>query len=436
MAKVLLCCQNHVGKTMSGPAIRYWELAKTLSRNHEVTLLVPNTCNLPSQPFAIIKKTGGYKKFFRGMDAVITMNVTHSLALAAKMHDVKIILDAYDPLPFELLEVNKKSEMKSRKNELNTLTNAFNFSFKMADAVICANENQRDLWTGLMLAQKKIHPADYDVDASLKNLIGIVPFGLSSNPPMKQGTGPKSLFKLKETDKIVLWGGGIWDWFDPLTLIKAIHEISKKRSDIHLVFMGVKISSDPTRVMSMPTKAYQLAKELDILDKHVFFNQEWIPYEQRTSFLLEADIGISTHLEHLETRYSFRTRLLDYIWAGLPIINTEGDSFSRLIDQKKIGLTVPYENAEALSQAILHLIDHPEAANEMKKNLKVLAQEFHWDKIVEPLQEMIAAPRRKQSKARAIKHILGSIYRTKGPLFPLKMLIASFAQHFGTVKVS
>ena len=29
----------------------------------------------------------------------------------------------------------------------------------------------------------------------------------------------------------------------------------------------------------------------------------------------EADLGVSTHREHLETHFSFRTRMLDYLWA-------------------------------------------------------------------------------------------------------------------------
>lgn len=361
------------------------------------------------------------------MDAVVTMTMTHSLAMAAKMNGLKIILDAYDPLPFELLASNKNENISSRKKVLERLIDDFNFSFKMADAVICANETQRDLWTGLMLSQKKIHPAAYDLDPSMKKQIGIVPFGLPASLPVKQGIGPRTLFNLKESDKIVLWGGGIWDWFDPLTLIKAIHQISLTRSDVHLVFMGASESH------AMAAKASQLAKELNILDKHVFFNQNWIPYEQRTAFLMEADIGVSTHFDHLETRYSFRTRLLDYIWAGLPIVSTCGDSFSKLIDQREIGLTVPYENVAALSDAIVHLIDNPTVTARMKESLQAVRNEFHWDKLIEPLEKMLVEPS-KTSKVVALKQILGSIYRIKGPLFPLKIMASRLSKRLATMK--
>lgn len=437
MAKILLNCLGVVGNAMAGPAIRYWEFAQSLSKKHEVILLIPNESNLTSNHFTIIKKTSSYRKLFKKVDVIITMIITHAMALAAKMNGVKIILDAYDPLPLELLEIYKDSPMTYRQNEQKRVTEVFNFSFRMADAVICANENQRDLWTGLMLALKKITPQMYDTDTTLKNNLGIVPFGLPSSPPVKNGIGPKSLFNLKDTDKIVLWGGGIWNWFDPLTLIRAIKKISETRSDIHLVFMGVKAPSESdVELMSMPAKALALAKELNVLDKHVFFNLGWIPYEQRTSFLLESDIGISTHFDHLETRYSFRTRLLDYIWAGLPIINTEGDSFSRLIRQKDIGLTVPYEDVDALAKAIVFLIDNPQERERMKKNLGEVRQEFHWYKIVEPLEEMIAIPKKSKLKFKDVQQIIHSIYKIRGILFPFKIIASRISQRLGLSKIA
>lgn len=437
MARILLNSLGIVGETMAGPAIRYWEFAKSLSKKHEVILLIPNESDLRSEDFTIIKKNSDYRKYFKGVDVIITMIVTHAMALAAKMNHVKIILDAYDPIPLELLEIYKDRDMSFRKKEQNTLTDIFNFSFRMADSIICANENQRDLWTGLLLSLKKITPALYDQDNSFKSKIGIVPFGLPAEAPVKRGIGPKALFKLKETDKIVLWGGGIWDWFDPLTLIRAIDLICKKRSDVHLVFMGVKAPTDSDiELMTMPAKAIKLAKDLNLLDRHVFFNHGWVPYEQRTSFLMEADIGVSTHYDHLETRYSFRTRLLDYIWAGLPIINTEGDSFSRLIEQKKIGLTVPYKDVDSLAEAILKLIDQPAVSALMKKNLAQVSQDFYWDKLLEPLEAMIAQPRRKQAKFKNLKLIAQSIYRTRGVLFPLKAIASRLSQRLGLSKVS
>src|SRR5664280_3299763 len=46
------------------------------------------------------------------------------------------------------------------------------------------------------------------------------------------------------------------------------------------------------------------------------------PYTERSDHLLDADVGVSTHFDHVETEFSFRTRILDYLWTGLPIVAT------------------------------------------------------------------------------------------------------------------
>ena len=36
-------------------------------------------------------------------------------------------------------------------------------------------------------------------------------------------------------------------------------------------------------------------------------------------------------------RFAFRTRVLDYLWAGLPIATTSGDVFGELIERERLG---------------------------------------------------------------------------------------------------
>ena len=43
-------------------------------------------------------------------------------------------------------------------------------------------------------------------------------------------------------------------------------------------------------------------------------------------YLLDADLAVSAHFDDVETRFAFRTRLLDCLWAGLPVVTTRGDT--------------------------------------------------------------------------------------------------------------
>jgi len=409
---------------MAGPAIRYWEFAKALSKSHEVTIITLNEPEDPPQDFKIIsiKKTP-WKTIFKNIDVIIAQYLPHNIALKAKKNGLKIIIDAYDPMPLENLEVFKNDPLKLRNQKNESIIQSFNFSFSIADSIICANQRQKDLWLGYLLSLKKITPELYDKNSSLKGTIDIVPFGLSSNPPKKNGEGLRQRFGLKENDKVLLWGGGIWNWFDPLTLIQAIKILSQKRSDIKLVFMGIKHPNDQIPEMKMTGQAINLARELDLLDKNVFFNYGWTPYQERQNFLLEADIGISTHSDHLETHYAFRTRILDYIWALLPIISTEGDSFSELIESHQLGKVVPYKNPEALVDAIESILDNCEFTEKIKENLLKIRPVFYWETIIKPIEEMIAIfdkqPKRKIS-FKDYECILSSCYIEKGLLNIIK----------------
>ena len=55
---------------------------------------------------------------------------------------------------------------------------------------------------------------------------------------------------------------------------------------------------------------------------------------KRADWLLEADCAISTHEDHLETRFAFRTRLLDCFWSALPVVCTGGDELADLVERE------------------------------------------------------------------------------------------------------
>ena len=159
-----------------------------------------------------------------------------------------------------------------------------------------------------------------------------------------------------------------------------------------------------------------IAASLGLLDRHVFFN-DWVPYDDRAAFLLDADIGASTHRDHLETRFSFRTRMLDYIWAALPIVCTRGDHFAALVDQRQLGLTVPPGDPAALACAIAALLDSPALVERCRANLRELGGQMHWSQVVEPLRRFAQQPRFAADRAGAVRayrvHLEGSFGLTK-----------------------
>src|SRR4030042_6271411 len=132
-------------------------------------------------------------------------------------------------------------------------------------------------------------------------------------------------------------------------------EIGKSRDDVKLFFMGVEHPNPEVKKLQLVSKTVSLAKKLGIYDRNVFFNFGWVEYDDRQNYLLESDVGIITHPEHIETRFSFRTRILDYLWTSLPIISTKGDSLSDIIEKERLGITVDANDPESLAEAIISL---------------------------------------------------------------------------------
>lgn len=389
MRLVLQACGN-VGKVMSGTSIRYWEMAKALSKHHDVTLLAYNAPDITSSDFVLQQSTHENKKrALQKADVFISQLQTPSTAWLVKSYGVHHIVDAYDPLPLDTLEECRWKTLPEREHASALSLNNFSFALSLADAVLYANEHQRDLWTGMLLKLGKISPTLYDADPSLRNFLAKVPFGLSRERPIACGPSIRQMFPIPEGMPIILWGGGIWNWFDPLTLIHAVKQVVGDGCPVALVFMGIGDVKASVAPMAMAKKAIQLAEELQLKNRYVFFNEGWMPYEQRQSFLLEADIGISSHFDQAETRFSFRTRILDYIWAGLPIIATEGDYFAELINQEKLGIAVPAEDTNALAQAIKRLTRDAEMKKTMKLNLEIVRERFYWDQVINPLCKVI-----------------------------------------------
>lgn len=390
MANVVINSEDFLGKSMAGPAIRCWEFARELSKGHAVTLIAPNPTALVHDQFKVCHKNSpAALDAIKNAHVLITQQITPKLSYAAKKNGCRLILDAYCPVTLEILE--QLHHLPPDKKELYVLRSIHSqcFSFKMADSVICASDKQKDFWLGLLATLPELSK-HHKKNSSLAHFLDVVPYGLSSKPlPSKNGAGPREIFSLSPDDKILLWGGSISDWFDPCTLVRAMKILSEKRSDVKLVFMGVKHPNDKVPEMSVVGKAIALAKELNVYNRFVFFNTQWIPYEQRHNFLKEASIGVSIHSKHLETRFSFRTRILDYLWAGLPIVATEGDSFADLIEKHHLGIVVPYHDSKALADAVAAILDDSALSARLKSNVLALSHQFQWEKVTQPIRGMI-----------------------------------------------
>lgn len=381
---------------MAGPAIRAFEIAKALSDVSIVKLASNVPASITHPDFEIVDiSIRGIKELVRWADVVVFQGALLSTQPWIAKTKKILVADIYDPMHLEVLEQLRAVPKGRRYLETLDITAVMNEQIARADFLICASDKQRDFWLGQMAAIGRLNPMTYDSDTSLRNLIDSVPFGVQNEEPVWTKPGMRGVIPgISPEDKIVLWGGGIYNWFDPVTLIKAIDLISRSHTDIRLVFMGTQHPNPHVPEMAMSYRTREIAEELGLTGKHVFFNEGWVPYNQRANFLLEADLGVSTHLEHLETAFSFRTRILDYLWAGLPIVATEGDTFESIIEHNKLGKTVPPGDVTSLAQAIEEILYDDNLAAQLSSNVSSYSEAMKWKFVLQPLVDFVTSPYR------------------------------------------
>jgi GT2 family glycosyltransferase len=392
---LLIISSEIVSKDMAGPAIRVWNFAKILSEHMNVILAIPNENNMAEQVFKIVqyRDESSLKNIIGQSDIVLCGGMTFSKFKCIRNSDKYIIMDIYDPYNLATLVEYKDETMERQLDIYKSVHFIANEMLYYGDFYICASERQRDFWMGMLAALNRVNPYSYNQDPQMRKLIDVVPFGLPSNKPVHTRQVLKGVIKgIEKDDFVIIWGGGIYNWFDPLTLIRAMAKIKDIRKDIKLYFLGVKHPNPQVKELSLVTETVELAVKLDVLDKNVFFNFGWIEYDQRQNYLLESDAGIITHPNHIETRFAFRTRILDYFWAGLPVISTRGDSLSELVEKESLGVTVMAGDVDGLADAIISLADNKPFILDCRDKVAAISQDYTWEKVCRPIIEFCKDP--------------------------------------------
>ena len=397
MSSISVITPDVLSERMAGPAIRAFNIAQELSRaGHEVTLISTASCDIRPQGFAARASSWPGLRAAVGAAEVVVLQgyITYRAPWLLSSSKV-VVVDLYDPLHLEQLEQLGDRRPLERQALLDLTVRVLNEQLVRGDFFLCASEEQRHLWLGHLGALGRINPSVYENDPTLRSLIDVVPFGLPATPPRRTRAAIRGVVPGIGADvKVVLWAGGVYNWFDPITLVHAVARVAADHPDVRLFFLGMKHPNPDVPEMAVAYETRRLADELGLTGRHVFFNDGWVAYDDRQNYLLDADVGVSTHFDHLETMFSFRTRILDYLWASLPVVATQGDTFGRLIAAEGLGAAVAEQDVDGLAAALTSLLYDEVAAARARRNVERVREQFTWPNALARLLAFCAAPQR------------------------------------------
>ncbi|MBA3534309.1 MAG: glycosyltransferase family 4 protein [Ardenticatenales bacterium] len=394
--RILIISNDIVGSNMAGPGIRSLELARVLSKIFDVVLAAPNESDLPQEAIRLhpyqYHHWDSLRPALEGVDVIFATGFALQMFAPLLDFPLPIVIDLYDPFPLENLYLFEEVDTAQKQQVYQTDLSIVDVMCRRGDYFVCANERQRDWWLGVLQAKGRINALTAGEDPSLRRLVDVLAFGLPSRLLATDAPGPRELLPaISLDDPLILWGGGLWAWLDPITLIQAMPLILAEVPRAKLLFPGTRHPNSLVPMMKRTVEAIALAEQMGLTEQSIFFG-EWIPYDSWTSYVMQSDVAISLHYDTLETQFSaVRSRILSYIWAGLPMVVTEGDAASRLVQEYHLGEVVPYEDVEGVAEAIVRVLRQGKAP--YRAGLDAIAPTLTWEEVARPLMEFCHAPR-------------------------------------------
>ncbi|HEY2828805.1 MAG TPA: glycosyltransferase, partial [Thermoanaerobaculia bacterium] len=115
----------------------------------------------------------------------------------------------------------------------------------------------------------------------------------------------------------------------------------------------------------------------------------WVPYDERGTFYDRFAAALMTFRQSLETDLSMRTRVYDYLWAGLPIVSSSAPGTDEIIE--RYGVVVRSSDPADYAKGLLRVI-------EKRIDTTTFVEAHQWSKTLVPLVDFCRAPRIDESK--------------------------------------
>ena len=153
-------------------------------------------------------------------------------------------------------------------------------------------------------------------------------------------------------------------WFDEVMLFSALEQAMGYNNSIRFEATGGRVPFSPEK--------YDNFCEMVAASrfKHRFTLHGWVSIEELNKIYSRASIATYTDITSPETLLGARTRVLDWVSRGIPVVCTEGAEISEDIRRHNLGVVVPSGDSESLANAFIALAEDSALAESVKHSQK------------------------------------------------------------------
>jgi glycosyltransferase involved in cell wall biosynthesis len=114
--------------------------------------------------------------------------------------------------------------------------------------------------------------------------------------------------------------------------------------------------------------------------------------EEYLALLAQCRVGLSLAPEGVEAHFAHRTRVLDYLTAGLPCVLSGGDSLAEEAEREGWGRAIPAGNLRATAKAVRELSEDGPRREIALQAVRRARKERLWKHCVRSLEDYLELP--------------------------------------------
>ncbi len=367
------------GNITDGPGYRMWGLLRGLAADHDVRVL---------------SLYESFHKGERGLDAVMCHNIrierpsatpgavrrylrewdpdvlfapwSSALFVGNSNRDLPTVLDYVGPGLLEEFVRAGRVPVSLLHLQLE--------SFWAGDYFITTTQRERYYLLGLLAASRRLSVGDFSRDDPLIRVVRMVP------PPDAAPTQP--LIPRVDHALVVLVAGAFLPWYDYGRLERTIQDLEAESDLRFLVVGGNPRDQEGTDAILNRLRPLEEKGRLQL--------HGLVPFEARGGLYASADVGLLVPPASVEDELSARTRTVDYLWAGLPILTPGRDEYSEIA--LAAGTAFRYDESD-LADVLRGLArDRQRVGTARARIPSLLAGPFNLKTAIEPIRAFLDSP--------------------------------------------
>ena len=315
-------------------------------------------------------------------DCVVAVNFYHSLYASRLKTDRPLWCDIYG----DMITIQQAACFRAGTDRgLPTTVGFLERILRSGDVFSVCGQPQRHMTVGELAMSGRLNARTFGYDF-VKVVLPGGPASLADSAA--PGLADEWRHRLGANAFVVLWCGGYNTWTDVETLFAGLEGAMAKNPELHFVSVGACTYSAPDDVYARFQSFIEKSPH-----KNRFHLLGWRPWSEVGEYYKLADIGLNLDAMHYETEFGTRTRLVEMMAAGLPVVTTLGSELSELLDRWGAASTFAVGDAEGLRSHLVALSSDPELPRRMQAaSQEAIENRLSFHATTEALREWVVRP--------------------------------------------